>query len=42
MNKKKSSYSSRKCKVRINIRKFESILMTSRLWGFQEFLHCLN
>lgn len=30
------------CKVRINIKKFESIHLYSRNYGFKMFGHCLN
>lgn len=32
----------KRCKVRINIKKFESIHLYSRKYGFRMFGHCLN
>jgi hypothetical protein len=32
----------RKCKVRIDIRRFESIIVTEANWHFARYNHCLN
>lgn len=40
--KKRNTPRLRKCKIRINLRKFESIRMTFPSYGFEVFLHCLN
>lgn len=32
----------RKCRIRINLKRFESIILTNEGWGFREFTHCLN
>jgi hypothetical protein len=40
--KKKHTPRVRKCKVRINLKKFESIRLALPEYGYQVFLHCLN
>lgn len=40
--KKKPSFNIRKCKIRINIKKFENIQLTRQIWGFEHFHHNLN
>jgi len=40
--KKKYNPSFRVCKVRIDLKKFESIKMTFDRYGFPTFQHCLN
>lgn len=42
MAKRKFPDNQRKCKVRINIRRFEQITLKSQEWGFEVFTHCLN
>ncbi len=32
----------RKCKVRIDLRRFESIIITEAVWHFPKYVHCLN
>ncbi len=40
--KKKPSYNIRRCRIRINIQKFENMLITNPDWGFGVFTHNLN
>ncbi|MFY8137540.1 MAG: hypothetical protein ACOVMR_05520 [Flavobacteriales bacterium] len=40
--KKKFTPPYKKCKVRINVKKFENIQVISHLWGIKDFQHCLN
>ena len=40
--KKKPSYNDRRCKVRINIKRFEAIQLNETDWGYATFYHCLN
>jgi hypothetical protein len=42
MNKKKFTRVSKKCKVRINLKRFENIRLHIKEWGFDDFSHCLN
>lgn len=42
MKKKPSYKSTRKCKIRINLQKFESIIMMQPELGIVSFVHCLN
>lgn len=32
----------KRCKVKINLRKFETIQLYRKEFGFKEFKHCLN
>jgi|GEM_PF-944759 len=42
MKDKKRTPNLRKCKIRINVQKFESIRMSLPVYGFEQFQHCLN
>jgi len=38
----KPSYNDRRCKIRINIKRFEAIQLSENDWGYPTFYHCLN
>lgn len=40
--KEKPSYNDRRCKIRINIKRFEAIQLNENDWGYPTFYHCLN
>jgi hypothetical protein len=40
--KDKPSYNDRRCKIRINIKRFEAIQLSETDWGYPTFYHCLN
>jgi len=40
--KKRPPFPEKRCKVRINLKRFENIIMMKKEWGFNQFLHSLN